>query len=361
MELVSNTFDNSSLIIFNLSTDKDNIALSFANDWIEEFANRYMKVRVWSVHVGSYDLPTNVNVTELGGGSLSKRFLASIKILSIVFYLIRNPKSHVFYHMNAPIAALIGAFLRAFKIPQILWYSHAHASVALKIALKWVDKIVSTSPTTFPLLTNKLISTGHGVRDRNVLRPIQDIPTYSISFLGRISPVKRLEVLIDEVAIFQNSEDFHLKVYLIGPCDGARDERYKSELVARAKSKDVQVVFVGPVRHENVQLELLKYDLAYNGTLQSLDKGAIESVFSKCILVSDQKSTLVECGYSGFSLDNLGEALKISEQLSLIVSLSRTEITDLIESAKNETLSRHSLSSTIDKICIEFTKVKSRK
>ena len=361
MKIDGNSDDHNSLVIFNLSTDIDNIALSFASDWIDEFAERYLKIRVWSVHVGFYDLPPNVKVTELGGGSLSKRFLALIKIFSIVLYLIRNPNSHVFYHMNTPIAALIGALLRVFKIPQILWYSHAHASFALRIASKWVDKIVSTSPNSFPLSTNKLISTGHGVRDRNVLRSIQDIPTYSISFLGRISPVKRLEVLIDEVAIFQNSEDFHLKVYLIGPCEGARDEMYKSELVARAKSKDVQVIFVASVRHENVQLELLKYDLAYNGTLQSLDKGAIESVFSKCILISDQKNTLVECGYSGFSLDNLGEALKISEQLSLIVSLSRAEITDLTESAKNETLSRHSLSSTISKICIEFTKVKSRK
>ena len=69
----------------------------------------------------------------------------------------------------------------------------------------------------------------------------------------------------------------------------------------------------------------------------------------------------MECGYSNFSLDSSGEAIKISKQLSLIVGLSVAEITDLTENAKNETLSRHSLSSTIDKICIEFTKVKSRK
>ena len=158
MKIDANSDNHNSLVIFNLSTDIDNIALSFANDWIEEFSKRYIKVRVWSIHVGSYDLPPNVKVTELGGGSLLKRFLILIKTLSIVFYLIKNPKSHVFYHMNAPMAALLGAFLRAFKIPQILWYSHAHASFALKIALKWVDKIVSTSPNSFPLLTKKLIS-----------------------------------------------------------------------------------------------------------------------------------------------------------------------------------------------------------
>jgi glycosyltransferase involved in cell wall biosynthesis len=307
-------------------------------------------------------LPKNVDVRELGGGTVKRRATAIVKMLFSLIHIILGSKNRfVFYHMNTRAALIVGLPLKILRIPQILWYSHAHASFALKIASKWVDKIVSTSPNSFPFLTKKLISTGHGVRDRNVLRLIQDIPTYSISFLGRISPVKRLEILIDEVAIFQNSKDFHLKVYLIGPCEGTRDERYKSELIARAKSKDVQVIFVTPVRHENVQFELLKYDLAYNGTLQSLDKGVIESVFAKCIIISDQKNTLMECGYSNFSLDSSGEAIKISKQLSLIVGLSVAEITDLTENAKNETLSRHSLSSTIDKICVEFTKVKSRK
>ena len=70
MKIDANSDDHNSLVIFNLSTDVDDIALSFANDWIEEFSKRYIKVRVWSVHVGSYDLPPNVKVTELGGGSL---------------------------------------------------------------------------------------------------------------------------------------------------------------------------------------------------------------------------------------------------------------------------------------------------
>ena len=108
-----------------------------------------------------------------------------------------------------------------------------------------------------------------------------------------------------------------------------------------------------------MQFELSKCDLAFNGTLKSLDKGAIESVFAKCILISDQSNTLIECGYSDFSLDASGEALTISEQLSLIVSLSESQKTALTEKAKIETIFRHSLSSTIDKICMGFSNIKS--
>ena len=359
MELVSNTFDNSSLIIFNLSTDKDNVALSFACDWIEEFAKRYAVVRVWSVHVGFYDLPANVRVTELGGGSLTKRFLIILRIFPILFYLIKKPNSHVFYHMNAPIAALLGTLFKIFKIPQILWYSHAHASAALRIAVYLVNKVVSTSSESFPLFTKKLIPTGHGVRDQNTVRPPQINPTYSISFLGRVSRVKRLEILLNEVSMFQKVHDQQFKIFVIGPCEGARDQKYKSELTDLAKKGDVELIFIGSIPHKNVQFELSKCDLAFNGTLKSLDKGAIESVFAKCILISDQSNTLIECGYSDFSLDASGEALTISEQLSLIVSLSESQKTALTEKAKIETFFRHSLSSTIDKICMGFSNIKS--
>ena len=145
----------------------------------------------------------------------------------------------------------------------------------------------------------------------------------------------------------------------MGPCEGVIDQRYKSELVDLAKNKHVQLCFIGSIPHRNAQLELAKYEVAFNGTLQSLDKGAIESVFAKCILISDQSNTLIECGYSDFSLDASGEALTISEQLSLIVSLSKSQKTALTEKAKIETFFRHSLSSTVDKICIEFLNVKS--
>lgn len=356
---MANAHKSNSLVIVNLATDKNNFALSFSCDWIEEFAKRYSEVRVWSVHVGEYDLPSNVKVTELGGGSLRKKIFLLFKIPPIIFYLIRKPKSDVFYHMNASIAAIVGPILRILKAPQILWYSHAYPSVALKIAVKVVDRVVSTSTESFPLFTSKLIPTGHGVRDQEVVRPTQNIPTYSISFLGRVSRVKRLEVLINEVSIFQNAHNRELKIYIIGPCEGVLDKDYKLELVALAKERDVELIFIGSVPYKNVQFELSKYELAYNGTLKSLDKGAIESVFAHSILISDQKSTLTECGYSKFSLNASGEALKISEQLSLIVSLSVAQRSAIIENAKNETLSRHSLSSTISKICGEFSSIKS--
>lgn len=359
MKKVANARKHNSLVIVNLATDKNNVALSFTSDWIDEFSKRYSVVRVWSVHVGDFDLPSNVKVTELGGGSLRKRIFLPFKISSIVFYLIRKPKSDVFYHMNASVAVMVGPILKILKVPQILWYSHAYPSVALKIAVKLVDRVVSTSTESFPLSTTKLISTGHGVRDQEVIRTRQDMSTPSISFLGRVSRVKRIELLINEVSTFQNSHNRTLKIYILGPCEGALDRNYKLELLALAKERFVELIFVGSVPYKNVQFELSKHEFAYNGTLKSLDKGAIESVFAQSILLSDQKNTLTECGYSKFSLTASGEVLRISEQLNLMTSLSEVQRSAMIENAKKETLARHSLSSTITKICNQFESIKS--
>ena len=346
------------LYIFNLSTDLDNEILAFTHDWIEEFSHHFEKIHVYSTHLGRTNLPSNVFTHELGGGNFRVRVMAVFEIFSALNQIVFTSKNRfVFYHMNPRVASIISLPLRIIKVPQILWYSHANTTFALRIASKFVDSIVSTSTFSFPLNTRKLTSTGHGVRDLNIPRPNQIIPDYSISFLGRISPIKRLELLIQQVSIAQNFQNLRIKVYFIGPCEGSLNQHYRSTLLELAGTEDVEVIFVGSILHENIQLELSKYDLAYNGTIQSIDKGAIESVYARCLLISDQKNTLIECGYGDLFIDEYGEALSISQQLKLIYSLSHEQRIALTEDARIKTLSRHSLPSTIDKICKEFSRI----
>lgn len=347
---------SSYLYVFNLSTDLDNDVLAFTHDWAEEFSHHFDKVFIYSTHLGNTKLPKNVFTQELGGGTAIKRVKAILKILAALIHIVLYSKNRfVFYHMNARVASIIGLPLKILRVPQILWYSHAHASFSLRLATNFVDRVVSTSNSSLPFKTKKLRTTGHGVRDKNVFRATEIHSLESISFLGRVSRVKRIEILIEEVSIFQKLTERKFKIYVIGPCEAPQDKRYKAELIALAKKRNVELIFMGSIPHKNVQLELSKYDVAFNGTLQSLDKGAIESVFAKCLLISDQSNTLIECGYSNFSLDSSGRALKISQQLRLMISLSEGQKTALREKARIETLSRHSLSSTINKIITEFS------
>ncbi len=348
------------LYIFNLSTDLDNEILAFTHDWIEEFSLHFEKVVVYSTHIGAKRLPKNVFVQELGGGTAKHRVRAIVNLVCSLMHIMLDSKNRcVFYHMNARAASIIGLPLKILRIPQILWYSHAHSSFSLKIATHFVNRVVSTSNSSFPYSTGKLVSTGHGVRDENIIQTTEIHLPESISFIGRVSRVKRLEILINEVFIFQNLHKHQLKFFILGPCESDLDQKYKLELIALADKKNVKLIFVGSIPHKNVQFELSKYDMAYNGTLMSLDKGAIESVFAKSILVSDQTNILKECGYSNFSLDANGEALKISEQLERIFALSNQEKSTITENAKNEALARHSLSSTTAKIVNLFSTIKS--
>ena len=303
-------------------------------------------------------LPKNVHVRELGGGTAKRRATAIVKILFSLMHIILDSKNRcVFYHMNTRAALIVGLPLKILRIPQILWYSHAHASFSLKIATLFVNRVVSTSSNSFPGSKRKLVATGHGVRDKNIIRTAEIHLADSISFIGRISRVKRLEVLISEVSTFQNLHQRQLKVYIIGPCKSDLDQNYRLELISLAGERNVELIFVGSIPHESVPLELSKYDFAYSGTLKSLDKGAIESVFAKSVLLSDQTNILKECGYSSFSLNSNGEASNISEQLERFLVLSKQERNAIAERAKNETLARHALSSTIERICDLFSNI----
>ena len=82
------------LIIYNLETDLDSQVLAAAHDWVEAFAAQVDKVFVYSTHVGQTNLPANVVVKELGGGSFLKRLVGLFRLyksfaisLMVMFFL----------------------------------------------------------------------------------------------------------------------------------------------------------------------------------------------------------------------------------------------------------------------------------
>ena len=74
---MDNNFKNSSypitkptLFLFNLRTDESSFKLAASLDWIKAFALECNEVFVFSTHIGKFTLPSNVHVTELGGGTI---------------------------------------------------------------------------------------------------------------------------------------------------------------------------------------------------------------------------------------------------------------------------------------------------
>ena len=73
------------LLLFNLATDADDVALGFAISWITELSKHVKAIDVITMRVGRYALPENVCVYSVGkekGYSEPRRFIEFYRIFS---------------------------------------------------------------------------------------------------------------------------------------------------------------------------------------------------------------------------------------------------------------------------------------
>jgi hypothetical protein len=74
----------------SLITDENDPVTAFAVDWLKAFSVIATSVVVFSTHVGKFDLPTNVKIIELGGGSSWRKFVGSLSIAQRSIYGSKN-------------------------------------------------------------------------------------------------------------------------------------------------------------------------------------------------------------------------------------------------------------------------------
>ena len=319
----------SKLFFFNLETDLDSKVLASGHSWISEFSKHFEEVVVVSTHIGRTDLPGNVRLVSLGGGSALSKCIAILKLQKILISIIRiKDTSCVFYHMSAYSAFVLGPAIKLFKIPQIMWYSHSKANLISKLAMFWVSKVYSTTPNSSPYKSKKLRTGQHGIDPTNFqnFEKIQHRKRI-ISSVGRIVPIKNLEKLIESTAGIEN-----LSLIFVGP---APNFEYKNFLLNLANESDVDLAILPPVPYEEINRIYKKTSIYYTGTPESIDKAAIEAAMSGCFVVSNNSALKEVVGMD-----------KIYEQLgNLKLNTLRAEIDFLINKLpENEDFLRRKIS-----------------
>ena len=317
--------------LFNLSTDSNNQILAANLNIIDTLASIAEELIVCSTHVGTYSLPTNVTVIELGGGSFKKRFNALTKILIVTLRILsKRKRSLVFYHMSTRVAAIIGFFLRAFKVPQGLWYSHSVTPLSFQISRHFVNKIFTTAPGTISFKSKKVIYTGHGIRIPSI--SLKEISTNfqrsGVVSLGRVTPIKRLERILDALGSGKSIDSGICNITFIGP--DSTNLKYKNFLKEKAHKLNLQLKFEPIISHEKIFSKLYSFDLYFSGTPSSVDKSLIEAGMMGCLILCENpialKMTGMDLVYNRF-LNN--PSPNIESQLNFISkidSLKKQEI-----------------------------------
>lgn len=283
------------LLIITQKVNINDDNLGFFHRWLEKLAGKTEKLSVACLSLGEYHLPPNVTVYSLGkekGYSKIRQFIRLQK------FLLKNlPKTDgVFVHMCPIYVVLSWPLAKIFRKKMILWFLHRNVSWKLKLAEKCVVKILTASEETCRLKNRKKIElTGHGI-DTEFFRPGDSVKAgkvFKILFVGRISPIKNLDTLIESIDILANQKNIKdIEVKIIGSPLENYEKEYFEKLKRSIEEKKLTeyIEFLGGKPQREIVKFYQESDLLVNlSPTGGIDKTVLEAMAcSISVLVSNQ-------------------------------------------------------------------------
>lgn len=271
------------LLLFNLRTDADDDVLGFTTAWINALAVHFETVSVITMSAGRLELAPNVTVHSLGrehGYSEARR---AVRFYVFLWRILRERRIHACFAHMSPLFAVMGwPLLTLWRVPIVLWYAHGTIGCMLKLAVHCVRVVVSASRDSCRITSPKLRVIGHGI-DTAIFSPAP-LPTpprpFTLVVVGRLSRIKRLDLVIEAVAIARR-QIRDLRLVIIGGAASDADLPVITALKQQVERLDLgqTVQFVGPKPFREIARFYRTAD-AYANTSEtrSVDKAALEAM-----------------------------------------------------------------------------------
>lgn len=191
------------LLIFTQKVDLDDTVLGFFHRWIVELARQADAVTVICLYRGRSELPANVRVFSLGKENGASR----LKYLRNFYRYISRLKGDydsVFVHMNQEYVLLGGFLWKLWGKKIFMWRNHYAGSFLTDAAALFCHKVFCTSKYSYTAKYRKTVLMPVGV-DTDFFRPNRGAwrIEHSVLSLGRISPSKKIEQLLEALSILE--------------------------------------------------------------------------------------------------------------------------------------------------------------
>lgn len=280
------------LLLFNLVTDADDPVLGFTTIWINGLAARCEAVDVITMKMGRLAVASNVQVYSVGKEQGYSEIRRTFEFYHILLGLLRQHHYDAcFAHMMQLFAVMAAPVLKLYRIPITLWYAHKATGRVLQLAEKLVDHVVTSTPEGFRLPSRKVQIIGQGI-DTEQFKPSLTPPpnplpaskegekTFTLISVGRIAPVKRLEIIISAVKALHEQQLTDTRLLLVGEV-AAQDKDYGEQLrqlVFNYQLTDA-VTFTGGMPYEAVVREYQQAEVMVNmSATGSMDKAVLEAM-----------------------------------------------------------------------------------
>lgn len=227
------------LLVITQKMDKDDPVLGFFHNWVYHLSLECDQVSVICLQKGRVDLAEKVSVYSLGKENRQSR-LVYVYLFFKHLFVLRKEYDAVFVHMNQEYILLAGWYWKMLGRPVYMWRNHHAGNILTDMAASFCRKIFCTSKFSYTAKFRKTVLMPVGI-DLDIFKPSQEqeYKPHSLLFLGRVSPVKKIHILTEAVALLKGDEsDFCLDIYGDAlPVDQTYLDQTKKDAVDRLGSK----------------------------------------------------------------------------------------------------------------------------
>jgi len=355
------------LLIFNLKTDTDDDVLGFTTDWVNELAKHFDQVFVITMYAGRIAVADNVRVFSVGrerGYSRPRRFFEFYRLLG---GLLRKEKIDAcFTHMIQLFAVLGWPLLRLKRVPIVLWYAHKTINPTVRLAEKLVDRVVASSRSGFQLDTSKLRIIGQGIDIARFSPPVNaglNNRTFTVLCLGRISPIKRIEIVIEAIAkLREKNPGCEIKANIVGGPLSVEDRLYAKQLKELAVSLQVNewIKFAGSRSFKEVHSFYQDADCYVNSSdTDSVDKTVLEAMSCGIPIITSNIAfhDILTPDLASQWVISKNDVSALYEAILRLVTMSCHERSALGNRLRNIVVTDHSLPSLAARITLEIERL----
>ncbi len=258
--------------------DQDHQVLGFFVSWVRLLAQYGDPITIVCWSKGRCEnLPSNVEIIEFPTGKWNRWS----GLLKLSFQKRREIRT-VFVHMIPPVTAVLGLWWRMLGFRIVLWYTHGHVPMSLRLSERIVDRILTATDDSLKLVTTKKVVTGHGI-DLELYHPIVGVAREPILLsVSRLSRRKDLMGFLKLcVDLRARSPERVFKGVIVGePCT-EDDIAYLAELTQFVTMEKLESIIVWAGKKTGDELlELYSRAAVFISTSQtgSLDKVVLEAM-----------------------------------------------------------------------------------
>lgn len=322
--------------------DLDDPLLSHQVEAVNSLASFFENVTVVTGKSGRFSVEKNVSV-------FSSSWQSGKPLTNVINFLrLAIPEAAkadiVFSHMTEVQTFLIAPFTKIRRIPHYLWYAHAHPSKYLLLDYLLVNGIITSTPGSCPIRSERVFKIGQAIDTRAFYREVPaPRPIIKFCHVGRFDSAKGILEIIHATAS-QRPRVQNLHLTLVGSPSNQEQQKYASFVKAEAEELNYSrwITFTDAIKRELIPDFLAHQDVFVHAYQGSLDKTLIEATIMGLPVVTLNAEYLAIFGsWSKIS----GQGFELNTELNSLLEMDEPSRIREAQRRQALALSEHSLSS----------------